>query len=121
MNTNLVADTLYNALVVKHARVYRNEPPKNPVFPYVVFNVESITDTYPSDDYYVYIDVFDKPSASVRAMETLADDIQSLARTVIYTSDISMQIEKISRQFVSNSDLVVSKMITMQFECRVYF
>ncbi len=121
MDTNKVADKLYTLLSAKHARVYRNAPPSSPVFPYVVYNVESITESYPSEDYYVYIDVFDSATGSVRPMETLADSIQSIARTVVSDSDLSMQIEKISRQFISADDLTTSKMITMQFECRVYF
>ena len=54
-------------------------------------------------------------------METLADSIQGLGRTVVNNNDLTMQIERISRQFVSADDLTSSKMITMQFSCRVYF
>lgn len=121
MDTNKMADALYALLTEKHSRVYRNAPPSNAVFPYVVFNAESMSDSFPSDDYYVYIDVFDKPTGSVRQMETLADSIQSLGRTVVNNDNLTMQIERISRQFVSADDLTSSKMITMQFSCRVYF
>lgn len=121
MNTNKVADNLFTLLSGKHSRVYRNAPPSNPTFPYVVFNVETMSDTYPSHDYYVYVDVFDAPQGSVRTMETLADTIQSISRSVINNNDLTMQIEPISRQFVSATDLTTSKMITMQFSCRVYF
>ena len=47
MDTNKVADTLYTLLSAKHSRVYRNAPPTNAVFPYVVFNSESMSDAYP--------------------------------------------------------------------------
>lgn len=121
MNTNAVADALKILLIAKHPRVYRNAPISNPTFPYVVFNVENITESFPSEDYYVYVDVFDAPTGSVRQMETIADDIQSIARTVYRNENLNMQIEKISRQFVPADDLTSSKMITMQFNCRVYF
>ena len=121
MSTNQVADSLYTILSGIHARVYRNAPPSNPIFPYVVYNVESVTDTYPSDDYYVYVDVFDSVNGSVRTMEVIADSIQAIGRTVVNNTDLTMQIERISRQFVSADDLTTSKMITMQFSCRVYF
>jgi len=123
MVTNQVADSLYTILSGIHARVYRNAPPANPTFPYVVFNAESITDTYPSDDYYLYVDVFDSASSSisVRTMEVIADSIYAIGRTVVNNTNLTMQIERISRQFVSADDLTTSKMITMQFSCRVYF
>lgn len=121
MDTNKVADELYTLLIGIHSRVYRNSAPSDVVFPFVVFNLESVTEVYPSDDYYLYVDVFDSPSGSVRSMETLADSIQSIGRTVINNSSLAIQIEKISRQFISADELTSSKMITMQFNCRVYF
>ncbi len=121
MDTNKVADELYTLLIGIHSRVYRNSAPSDAVFPFVVFNLESVTEVYPSDDYYLYVDVFDSPSGSVRSMETLADSIQLIGRTVINNSSLAIQIEKISRQFISADDLTSSKMITMQFNCRVYF
>lgn len=122
MNTNAVADALYDVLSGLYERVYRNAPSSNVVFPYVVFNAESITDTYPSLDYYVYVDVFDSPSGLVRPMERIADNIQSnLSHTVINNSSLTMQMELVTRQFISADDLTTSKMINMQFSCRVYF
>ena len=106
MDTNKVADTLYNALIVKHARVYRNEAPREPVFPYIVFHMSSISEAYPSEDYYVDIHVFDSPNAPVRVMEALADEVETLNHNVINTDDLTMQLERISRQFVSNADLI---------------
>lgn len=121
MNTNAVADLLLTELSTKHARVYRNAPPSKPIKPYVVFDVESVMDTYPSHNYYVYIDIFDSPNVAVREISTIADSIEGLCRSVIDSEAINIQIEKINRQFVSSDDLTSSQMIALQFDCRVYF
>lgn len=123
MDTNKVADAICTFLLTKHARVYRNKAPQTPVFPYVVFDCESVDDMFPSSDYTVYVDVYDAPTVSVRAMNTLADSIDSsFTGLIINDSALNLHIQsKDIRQFVSNSDLVSSQMINMQFSARVYF
>jgi hypothetical protein len=121
MNTNLVADTLLTKLLTYHTRVYRNEAPTNPVFPYVVFDCESVSDSYPSHEYYIYVNVFDAPTASVRAMNDIADDIDELDDTILTATGMNMHIVKINRQFISNAELTRSKAINLQYSARVYF
>jgi len=122
MNINALADAVKTYLDTKHARVYRNRAPQSPVKPYVVYRVESVTDTYPSDDLYVNVDVFDKPLVSVRAMETLADSIDNgLNHTVISTVGLNAQFEREQRQYVPVQDLVEAQMINLRYVVRTYF
>jgi hypothetical protein len=122
MNTNLVADTLYSYLINIHERVYRNAPPKVVTFPYVVFNCESASDTYPSTDYYIYIDIFDDPNGSVRTMEALADSIDAgLNHKVIDNANINIHMLRSVRQFVSNTELTTAKLINLQYQGITYF
>ena len=121
MNSNLVADTIYTQLSSIHARVYRNEAPRVPTFPYVVFDVETVNDSYPSNDYYVYVNVYDEPNASVRAISDIADLIDALDNTVVNVSGLNLHITKILRQFISNKELTTSKAINLQYNARVYF
>lgn len=123
MDSNKVADLIYTFLLTKHARVYRNKPPQSPVFPYVIFDCDSVDENYPSMDYTVYVDVYDAPTVSVRAMNTLADSIDS-SFTGLVINDVACNVHIQSRpirQFISNTDLVSSQMINMQFNARVYF
>lgn len=122
MNINALADAVKTYLDTKHARVYRNRAPLSPVMPYVVYHVESVTDTYPSDDLYVNVDVFDKPLVSVRAMETLADSIDNgLNHTVISTVGLNAHFEREQRQYVPVQDLVEAQMINLRYVVRTYF
>ena len=122
MNVNLVADTLNSALQGLHARVTRNTPPTNPTSPHVVFNVESVTDTYPSNDFYIYVDVIDNPNVSVRAIETLADTIDvALNHQTFDTTQINIHFERILRQYVGKNDLTSLQMIQLQYSARAYF
>lgn len=123
MDTNKVADLIYTFLATKHTRVYRNKAPQSPVFPYVVFDCDSVDDAYPSSDYTVYVDVYDAPTATVRALTTLADSIDSsFAGLIINDSALNLHIQsKVIRQYVPVKELVSSQMINMQFNARVYF
>jgi hypothetical protein len=121
MNTNLVADTMLTKLLTKHARVYRNAAPSNPTFPYVVFDCETINDNYPANDYYIYVNVYEAPNVSVRAMNTLADSIDGIDNEVISNSGLNMHITKVNRQFISNSELTRAQAINLQYVARVYF
>ena len=123
MDTNKVADLINTFLATKHTRVYRNKAPQSPVFPYVIFDCESVDDAFPSSDYTVYVDVYDAPNVSVRAMNTLADTIDSsFTGLLINDSALNLHIQsKIIRQYVPIKELVSSQMINMQFSARVYF
>jgi hypothetical protein len=120
MNTNLLADKVLAFLKTKHTRVYRNKPPTTPTFPYVVFNVQSVSDTYPSNDYSVVVDIFEDPHTSVRVIETLADSIDLLNDSVIKDTGINAHFTRTSRQFVDNTDLISAQLISISYTARVY-
>jgi hypothetical protein len=121
MNTNLLADKILAFLNTKHSRVYRNKPPKSPTFPYVVFNIIMISDTYPSNDYLINIDIFENTTTSIRAIETLADSIDTLNDLVIKDTGINAHFTRTNRQFVSSSDLIEAQMISIEYTARTYF
>jgi len=121
MNTNKVADAILTKLLVIHPRVFRNAPSSTPTFPYIVFDCETVTDTTPSDDYYIYINIYDAPKTSVRAINDLADSIEGLDETLINDSVFNLYLTRISRQFISNNELTTSQAINLQMSARVYF
>ena len=88
MKTNAVADAILARLSVIHAKTYRNAPPSSAVFPYVVFDCETVTPSTPSDEVYIYVNVFEDPAKSVRAMNDIADSIDALDDTMIINSDL---------------------------------
>lgn len=122
MNSNAVADTILDHLITKHSRSYRNRPPKNPVFPYVVFRIESGNDTSPSEDLNLNIDVYEKVGESVREIEDLADLIDAgLNHFVINTGLLNLQFEREQRQYVTPEELVSSHLINLRYVVRAYF
>lgn len=123
MNSNLVSDTFEQRLktVTGMTRVYRNEAPSKPTFPYIVYDAETINDSYPSDDYYIYVSVYEQPRGSVRNMNDIADKVDSIDDLVINNENLNMHIKKVLRQFVSANELTVSKAINLQYVARVYF
>ena len=122
MNLNAVADEILSYLTTKHARVYRNRAPQSPVFPYVVYRVESVVNAYPSEDLYVNIDVYEKAGESVRAIEDLADSIdEGLNRGIRSTSTLNAHFERETRQFVPTQELVDAQMINLRYAVRTYF
>ena len=122
MNTNMIADSVYNYLITKHDRVYRNSAPRSPVFPYVAFRLESVVDNTPSEDFYIHIDVYEDTTTSVRFMETLADSIDSdLNDTVMNTDGFNAHFMREGRQFVDGTELISSQVIFLRYNTRVYF
>lgn len=122
MNTNSISDLILAKLATLHARVYRNESIETPTFPYVVYSLSSLTPTDPSTDYYLNIDIMEKPHTSVRVIETLADSIQdSLDNLVLRTVDLNVHSVLEQRQFISQSDLTTGQMINLRFVLRSYF
>ena len=121
MNSNLVADTIESALKTQFERVYRNRPPVNPTYPYIIFNAESIMDTIPSDDYTVYVNIVENPNVVTRAIETLADTIDTYINgRIINTTAINIRFERSLRQLIPANDLVNAQMIQLQYVSRVY-
>ena len=122
MNTNAVADEVLEYLSTKHARVYRNRAPQSPVFPYVVFRVESVLNNSPSEDFYINVDIYEDVSKSVRTIEDLADTIDAgLNMAVINTSALNMHSLREARQFVDDEELVGKQMINLRYNTRIYF
>jgi hypothetical protein len=120
MNSNLLADKVLAFLKTKHSRVYRNKPPKAPTFPYIVFHLSSVMDSYPSNDYSVRVDIFESPDKAIRDIETLADNIDTLNDSVIKDTGINAHFTRQNRQFVSSTDLIEAQMISLDFLARVY-
>lgn len=122
MNTNAVADEILEYLSTKHTRVYRNRAPQSPIFPYVVFRVESVLNNNPSEDFYINVDIYEDVSKSVRTIEDLADTIDSgLNMRVINTSVLNMHFLREVRQFVDDEELVGKQMINLRYNTRIYF
>lgn len=137
MNTNAVADELLNYLETKHSRVYRNKTPASPKFPYIVFRIDSATDTSPSSDMYANIDIYEGVDISVRAIEDLADNIDGdgkifdennipkeptgLNHKVINTEVLNLQFENEQRQYVPAEELVSKQLINLRYVVRAYF
>jgi len=122
MNTNAVADEVLEYLSTKHARVYRNRAPQSPVFPYVVFRVESVLNNSPSEDFYINVDIYEDVSKSVRTIEDLADTIDAgLNMAVMNTAALNMHFLREARQFVDDEELVGKQMINLRYNTRIYF
>lgn len=122
MDTNAVADEVFKFLETKHTRVYRNKRPKTPVFPYVVFMVESAMNTFPSEDFYVNVDIYDDINNSVRLAESLADAIDNgLNLTIIDTQKLNMHFDREIRQYVNDEELVGMHLINLRYTTRIYF
>ena len=137
MNTNAVADEVLKYLETKHQRVYRNSAIQSPVFPYLVYRIDSATDSYPSDDMYVSIDIYEDANESVREMEDLADSIDGdgkifdqnnnpkeptgLNHKIINTDILNLQFEREQRQYVPAEELVSTHLVNLRYVVRAYF
>lgn len=122
MNINAVADEILKYLETKHPRVYRNKSPQPPKFPFVVYRVESVINTMPSEDLYVNVDVYDKADESVRVMEDLADLIDNdLNQKLINTEILNLHFDREQRQYVPPQELVTMHLINLRYVVRAYF
>lgn len=130
MKTNAVADSILAFLEGKHERVYRNKATKSPIFPYVVFRLESVSPSSPSDDYYLNVDIYEDSESSVRPMEDLADSIDGngnyldptgLNQKTINTDLFSAYFDREQRQHIPSEELVGSQAINMRYNTRIYF
>ena len=122
MDTNMIADALLAFLETKHSRVYRNKAPRSPIFPYVVFRLESVIDSTPSEDFYVYVDIYEDTTKSVRFMEDLADTIDNaLNDTVMNADGFNAHFMREGRQFIDGNELVSSQVINLRYNTRIYF
>jgi len=122
MKMNDIADQINSYLLTKHSRVYRNRSIQKPVFPYVVFTIDTALNTSPSIDMYLNINVFEDINTSVRTIETLADSIDTMLNDIIITtSTINLHLTLEQRQFIPSDDLVTSQMVNLRYVIRSYF
>lgn len=122
MNMNLIADQILNYLETKHSRVYRNKAPKEVNFPYVVFKIESVMNTMPSEDLYLNVDIYEDINKSVRDIEDLADSIDNgLNLNVINSNELNMHFIREARQYVNDEELIGTHLINMRYVIRAYF
>jgi len=122
VNMNAVADEVYDYLITKHERVYRNKSPQSPTFPYAVYRIESVMNTYPSEDLYINIDVYEDGAKSVRGIEDLADTIdKGLNMTVVNTDELNLHFVRDGRNYVPTEELVSAHMINLRYAVRAYF
>jgi hypothetical protein len=128
---NDIADQILIYLLNLHSRVYRNKTGvTTPIFPYIVFRIESAINTMPSEDLYLNIYIYDDPGASVRVIETLADTIDGdgnkanpggLNQKIINTTGLCLHFNREQRQHVEANDLINAQMINMRYVVRSYF
>lgn len=130
MNINAVTDAVLDYLETKHSRVYRNKTPQAPIFPYVVFIVESVVNSMPSEDLYLNINIYENPDKSVRVIEDLVDlidgngdglDPTGLNQKIINTAALSLRFDREQRQYVSGTDLINAQMVNLRYVIRAYF
>lgn len=122
--TNELADLVYATLTAIHPRVYRNRSLSKPDTPYVVFNAEGSTDTIPSKDYTVIINVYEKNDGSktIREATDLADLIDETLNNIVLESDtVSVHLtEAVPRQFEDDPSLSGVQLIRLQYTGRTY-
>jgi hypothetical protein len=122
MDTNAVADELATYLETKHARVYRNKAKQSPELPYIVYRIDTVSNTVPSEDYLIIVDVYEDASKSVREIEGIADAIDAgINHKVIDTEKLNMHFERDIRQYVSSEELISLHMVQLQYTARIYF
>lgn len=122
IDTNLLADQVLATLSLLHDRVYRNQAPTNAKAPYVVFMLESAVHNSPSLDYYLHVDVFDRPNTLVRDIEKIADKITAAFDCLVMrTGTMNAHLDLEQRQYISQTDLTVAQMINLRFDVRTYF
>ena len=130
MNMNVLSDEILDFLKTKHTRVYRNKAPKDVVFPYVLFMVESVTNTMPSEDLYLNVDVYEDVNNSVRDIEDLADFIDGdsnplnpngLNQKIINTDTFNLYFNREARQYVNSEELIGTHLINLRYVVRAYF
>lgn len=122
MRSNDLNDIIGAKLAAIHPRVYRAKAPAQKVFRYIVYRIESVMDSYPSEDLYLNVDIYENPTASVREAEALADEVQDLLNhIVIIENNTNLQIDLEQRQSVDAQDLIDAYLVNLRFVVRAYF
>lgn len=122
MNMNAVANQVLELLNVKHLRVYRNKASKKVDFPYIIYKVESVMNSMPSEDLYLNIDIYEDVNKSVIEIEALADSIDNeLNQKVINTELLNMYFDREVRQYINSEELIGTHLINLRYVVRTYF
>lgn len=121
--TNALADIINTKLLTYHARVYRNNAPQSPTFPYVVFRVRANNDTYPTTDYSLDVKIYEKNDGTVsaRTIETLGDTIDAgLNMKTLSDATYKAWLKKDLRQFDDDPSLSGVMYVNLQYTVRMY-
>lgn len=120
--TNELADLVYSELKEIHIRVYRNDAPKSPTFPYIVFRLSSGMDSFPTNDYSVDVKIFDKNdgTVSVRTIETIGDTIDLALNNQVLGTTLKAHFKRDIRQFENDSTLSGVQFVNLQYTVRLY-
>jgi hypothetical protein len=120
--TNELADMVNTKLLTYHARVYRNNAPSSPTFPYVVFNVGRANDSVPTTDYIVDIKIYDKNdgTVSVRTIETLGDTIDAGLNLKVLSGTYNVHFTRDIRQHDDDESLAGVQFVNLQYTARLY-
>ena len=122
MKSNSVADIIGTLLKEKHDKVYRQKAPTTKTFPYIVYRIESVTNSHPSEDLYLNVDLYEDPNKSVRTVEQLADDIdKELNHSVIIQDGMNLHFEREIRQSVDSTELIGAYLVNIRYVVRAYF
>lgn len=122
MNMNAVADQILDFLDTKYSRVYRNKAPKEVDFPYIIYKVESVMNTMPSEDLYLNVDIYEDINKSVRDIEDLADSIDNdLNQKIINTEVMNLYFDREARQYNNSEELIGTHLINLRYVIRAYF
>ena len=122
MDTSALYSVIFSRLSTQHERVYKVKAPSTKTFPYVVFRLESVTDSYPSDDYYLNVDIYDDPNTAITVAEALGDKIDGdLNHKVIIDSGNNFHFEREQRQSVDLQELVGAYLVNIRYVVRAYF
>lgn len=121
INTVALRAVLQTELKKIHCKVYYEDAPDCASFPYLVYNLSG-TDSKPSRDYSLDIDVWDKPKdASTTVVETLADNLENtLNELLINNDDLSAIIYTSSRLSINDPEPSIKRRRVI-FDMRVYF
>lgn len=118
--TNELYGKLYDLLVTLTPNVFRNKAIAS-IFPYCTIKIDTMIDTYPTNDYSVVIAFFNKDGESIKPLETLADETVELLNNNVFESTTQQYHFKLSlRQFINAENLVGTQAIELQFLTRVY-
>ena len=122
MESNKLANVIGTFLTEYHPRIYRQKAPTVKDFPYIVYRLESVVNSYPSEDLYLNVDIYEDPNKSVKAVEQLADDIdKELNHSVIIENGMNLHFEREARQSIDSTELLGAYLVNLRYVVRAYF